>query len=30
MDYLYIAQPPLYKASKGRRSNWLYADAESG
>ena len=26
--YLYIAQPPLYKASKGRRSNWLYADAE--
>ena len=24
--YLYIAQPPLYKASKGRRSNWLYAD----
>ncbi len=26
--YLYIAQPPLYKASKGRRSDWLYADAE--
>ncbi len=26
--YLYIAQPPLYKASKGRRSNWLYADAD--
>ena len=26
--YLYIAQPPLYKASKGRRSNWLYADSE--
>ncbi len=26
--FLYIAQPPLYKASKGRRSKWLYADAE--
>lgn len=26
--YLYIAQPPLYKASKGRRNNWLYADAD--
>ena len=26
--YLYIAQPPLYKASKGRRSDWLYADAD--
>ena len=26
--FLYIAQPPLYKASKGRRSNWLYADAD--
>ena len=26
--YLYIAQPPLYKASKGRRSNWLYAESE--
>ena len=26
--YLYIAQPPLYKATKGRRSSWLYADAE--
>ncbi len=26
--FLFIAQPPLYKASKGRRSNWLYADAE--
>ncbi len=26
--YLYIAQPPLYKASKGRRSSWLYADAD--
>ncbi len=26
--FLYIAQPPLYKASKGRRSTWLYADAE--
>ena len=26
--FLYIAQPPLYKASKGRRSSWLYADAD--
>ena len=26
--YLYIAQPPLYRASKGRRSNWLFADAD--
>ncbi len=26
--YLYIAQPPLYKASKGRRSDWLYADSD--
>lgn len=27
-DFLYIAQPPLYKASKGRSEKWLYADAE--
>jgi DNA gyrase subunit B len=26
--YLYIAQPPLYRASKGRRGKWLYADAD--
>lgn len=26
--YLYIAQPPLYKASKGRSSSWLYTDDE--
>ena len=26
--FLYIAQPPLYRATKGRRSSWLYADAE--
>ena len=27
-DFLYIAQPPLYKAAKGRSSKWLYAEAE--
>ncbi len=27
-EYLYIAQPPLYKASRGRKASWLYADAE--
>ena len=26
--HLYIAQPPLYKASRGRSSSWLYADAD--
>ncbi len=26
--HLYIAQPPLYKASKGRSSRWIYSDAE--
>ena len=26
--HLYIAQPPLYRASKGRSSRWLYSDAE--
>ncbi len=26
--HLYIAQPPLYKASRGRSSRWLYSDAE--
>ena len=24
--FLYIAQPPLYKASKGRSATWLYSD----
>jgi DNA gyrase subunit B len=26
--HLYIAQPPLYRAQKGRSSRWLYSDAE--
>ncbi len=26
--YLYIAQPPLYKVSSGRREHWVYNDAE--
>ncbi|MCI0776085.1 MAG: DNA topoisomerase (ATP-hydrolyzing) subunit B [Chloroflexi bacterium] len=26
--HLYIAQPPLYRASKGRSAKWLYSDAE--
>jgi len=26
--HLYIAQPPLYRASKGRSGKWLYSDAE--
>jgi DNA gyrase subunit B len=26
--HLYIAQPPLYKAQKGRSSRWLYSDSE--
>jgi DNA gyrase subunit B len=26
--HLYIAQPPLYKASRGRSSRWLYSEAE--
>ena len=26
--HLYIAQPPLYKASRGRSSKWLYSEAE--
>ncbi|MDA1279215.1 MAG: DNA topoisomerase (ATP-hydrolyzing) subunit B [Chloroflexi bacterium] len=26
--HLYIAQPPLYRASKGRSASWLYSDAE--
>ncbi len=26
--HLYIAQPPLYKASKGRSSRWIYSDTE--
>jgi DNA gyrase subunit B len=25
---IYIAQPPLYKVSKGRSSSWLYSDAQ--
>ena len=26
--HLYIAQPPLYRASRGRSARWLYSDAE--
>jgi DNA gyrase subunit B len=26
--YLYIAQAPLYKASRGRSASWLFSDAE--
>ena len=26
--HLYIAQPPLYRASRGRSGKWLYSDAE--
>ena len=26
--HLYIAQPPLYKVSKGRSAKWLYSDSE--
>jgi DNA gyrase subunit B len=26
--HLYIAQPPLYKASKGRSSRWIYSEEE--
>ena len=26
--HLYIAQPPLYRASKGRSGKWLYSEAE--
>ena len=26
--HLYIAQPPLYRASKGRSAKWLYSEAE--
>ena len=26
--HLYIAQPPLYRASRGRSASWLYSDAE--
>ena len=24
--YVYIAQPPLYKISKGKKTNWVYTD----
>ena len=27
-DYLYIAQPPLYRVSAGRDSSWVYSDRE--
>ena len=26
--YLYIAQPPLYKASKGKTSDWIYSEED--
>ena len=26
--YVYIAQPPLYKISKGKKSHWVYSDSQ--
>ena len=26
--YVYIAQPPLYKISKGKKSHWAYTDQQ--
>ena len=26
--YVYIAQPPLYKISKGKKAHWVYTDAQ--
>ena len=26
--YVYIAQPPLYKISKGKKSHWVYTDQQ--